>query len=298
MLRDPLIRVIKNKDGVLNTQSLVRTASGAGSPPSGGDSQAAAAAVPLVVSLASIENGEVDYIDEMQGISLKVRKIETTVTDFDVAKPLSMKLKAALLSDEKNVELEGTLGPLPAGGAAGGSPAAFPVDLEAVIDPVELSQVFAALPRLSQGIPKDLVMSGPVSARDLGRRARRPSFGITAALDGSRVEIKGAQGFHKAAGVPLVGRSQGASRAAEVRDRVGAGEVRVGGDHGIGRVPHDAAALDRARHRVEKHRPLGLGNDRPRRRTVQALRQGGARRARERRDKTRSSRRRSRERRR
>ncbi|MBP2680208.1 MAG: hypothetical protein H6Q78_71, partial [Candidatus Krumholzibacteriota bacterium] len=201
MLRDPLIRVIKNKDGVLNTQSLVRAAA-SGSAQTGADSRTAAAAVPLVVSLASIENGEVHYTDEMQGIALEIRKIETTVTDFDMAKPLSVKIAAALFSDERNLELEGTLGPLPAGGVAGGSPAAFPVDIDAAIDPVELSRVFAALPRLSQGIPKDLEMTGPVSAR-ISAEGTAPSFGIATTIDASRVDIKGAQGFHKASGVPL-----------------------------------------------------------------------------------------------
>jgi uncharacterized protein involved in outer membrane biogenesis len=221
MLRDPLIRVIKNKAGVLNTQSLVQ-AVGSGSPPSGADSQAAA--VPLVVSLASIENGEVDYTDETQGVSLKVRKIETTVTDFDMAKPLSMKVEAALLSDEKNVEVRGTVGPIPMGKTSGENTPAFPLDLDAVIDPVELSQLFAALPRLSQGIPKDLEMSGPVSAR-ISIEGTAPSF---ARRDQGRPGIP--QGIRRTA----FHRSQGPSRAAEVRDRFGRGEVRVRGDHRVG----------------------------------------------------------------
>ena len=202
ILRDPLIRVVKNKNGVLNTQSLVERTAAPGSSSPGEASPASAAAVPLVVSLASIENGEVDYVDEIQEIALRVRKIETSVTDFDIKKPLAIKLEAAFLSEERNVEVRGTVGPLPVGRAAGEKAPAIPIDIDAAIDPIELSQVFAAFPRLSQGLPKEFVINGPVAAR-VSAEGSTPALNIAATLDASRAVIQGPQGFNKTAGVPL-----------------------------------------------------------------------------------------------
>jgi uncharacterized protein involved in outer membrane biogenesis len=199
VLRDPLIRIVKNKNGVLNTQSIVDRLSSSGSAQSG---EGPAAAVPLVVSLASIDNGEMDYVDEMQDVSIKVRKIGTSVTDFDIAKPLSIDMQAALFSDDRNVELRGTVGPLPTGATAGEKTPAIPIDLDAMIDPVDLAQVLSAMPRVSQGFPKDLSVTGPVTAH-VTAKGTAPELEISGTLDGARVVIKGPQGFNKTSGVPL-----------------------------------------------------------------------------------------------
>ncbi len=202
-LRDPVIRIVKNKDGVLNTQSLVARAAGG---QAAGDTQgrtSGAEAVPLVVSLASIENGEIAYTDEAQGIALRVHKIETSVTDFDLKKPISLELKAALLADERNLAMRGTFGPLPSGprGADAG-PIVVPVDIDATIDALDAASVFTTFPRVSAGLSEKVRIGGPVGIH-LTAKGTSADARVHAALDGSRIDIQGPQGFHKTDGVRL-----------------------------------------------------------------------------------------------
>jgi uncharacterized protein involved in outer membrane biogenesis len=209
VLRNPVIRIVKNKSGELNTLSLARHAPAGSAEPQGNapaegePAPGAAAAVPLVVSLANIENGEVKYIDETQGLEIRVQKIETSVKDFDLEKPLSLELEAALFSDERNLKARGTVGPLPKPGSAEeNTPPSVPVNVEATIDPLELTSLFSALPRLSQSVPKDVRMTGPVSAR-VKAKGMSTDLEITVDIDGTRVELTGPQGFTKTPDVPL-----------------------------------------------------------------------------------------------
>ncbi len=248
ILRNPVIRLVKNKNGELNTRSLVRHLSGQGVPggakaPAGGESGAgAAAAVPLVVSLANIENGEVNYIDEIQGIEIRVHKIETSVKDFDLENPLSLELKAALFSDERNLKAHGTVGPLPkAGTAAENTPPSVPVDIEATIDPLELTSLFTALPRLTQSVPKDVRVSGPVAAR-VTAKGMSTDLDLALDVDGTRVEITGPQGFRKTPEIPLTAAIHGRLTPqkfviGDSRAKLAAAEVRGTGEYTMAKPP-------------------------------------------------------------
>lgn len=208
ILRDPLIRIVKNKSGVLSTQSLVRRAPAQGRPEATsapGDEAAtgATATVPLAVSLANIENGEVQYVDESQGLSVRIHKIDTSVRDFDLEKPLSIEIEAALFSDEKNLEARGTVGPLPVANREGGNaPPPVPVEFQGAVEPLELASLFGALPRMAQGIPKDVRLDGPVATR-FTARGMSTDMELTLEIDGTRVSVTGPQGVKKSPGVPL-----------------------------------------------------------------------------------------------
>jgi uncharacterized protein involved in outer membrane biogenesis len=204
ILREPVIRIVKNKNGVLNTQSLTKPAETAQAAGPQGAGEPSTAAIPLVVSLASIENGEVDYIDETQGFGLRIRKIDTSAKDLDFKKPLSIDLEAALLADDQNVKVRGTVGPIPMGTLeAGAGAVSIPVDLEADIDPVELAAVMKAFPRVAASIPKDVRVAGPVNAH-LTAKGSTTETAVSLSLDGSRIDAELPQGTKKSPGVPLL----------------------------------------------------------------------------------------------
>jgi len=202
-LRDPVIRIVKDKNGVLNTQSLVTRAAGGQATGETQTGAAGAEAIPLVVSLASIENGEVDYTDEMQGVALRVRRIETSVKDFALDEPLSLELEAALLADERNLKVRGTFGPVPKEAPRGeAGPIVVPVDLDAVIDALDVTAVLTTFPRVAAGLPKEVRIGGPVGVH-LTAKGTSADASVRVTLDGSRIDLQGPQGFKKTAGVPL-----------------------------------------------------------------------------------------------
>ena len=157
ILRDPVIRIIRSKEGVFNFDSLresrnaarpnVETGNDSGTSPS------AAAAIPLVIGLASIENGEVHFIDHQQNLDLQIEQIQTSVKDLDLEKPIDVKLEAAFLSDNKNVTLKGKFGPLPGGDA---DPLSTPFEVEIEIDPLDMTKTLGKFGQLAESIPPDL----------------------------------------------------------------------------------------------------------------------------------------------
>ena len=148
VLRDPVIQVIRNKDGVFNFDSF----SGPGdsdevSQASTTGAGEAAAAIPLVIGLASIENGEIHYVDQEQELDLRINKIKTSVKDLDLEKPIDLYLEAAFLSDDKNTTLKGSLGPLP---GDGGDPMTTTFELEIELKPMDLTTTLGAFEQMSK----------------------------------------------------------------------------------------------------------------------------------------------------
>jgi len=191
ILRDPVFNVVRNEAGVLNVTTLVDTTGQKGK--AGGKNAAAAS---LVVSLINIENGEIHFTDKAQGVKLDVTDIDSKVTDFEMNRPISLELAAAVLSDEQNLSVEGTFGPV------GEDPAATPVDAAVRLAPIDIDRLRAMVPAMQKSTPPDLSVSGTI---ELEMRALGTAGDMTLSLatDGSNLTIALPGKFQKASGVPL-----------------------------------------------------------------------------------------------
>ncbi|MEE9138443.1 MAG: AsmA-like C-terminal region-containing protein [candidate division NC10 bacterium] len=162
ILREPVIRVIRNKKGKLNFASLgpprqekaKKGAPSAGQPPP-------AAALPLLVSRIKVADGEIHYLDRKDGVDLRVRKIDLTVKGVGLDQPVSIKLAAAVNADHQNLKVEGKVGPLPPTLDVG----AAPVEGEIEISSLNIDDLQRVLPQIKQRLPRGLGLSGPLQAK-------------------------------------------------------------------------------------------------------------------------------------
>ncbi len=179
-VREPVIRVIRNAEGVFNFASLgggetrdapphTSEAAPASSAASNAASNAANSAdgLPLLlVALASISNGAIHYTDQGTKTELHVSQLDLEVEDLSFDQPLSLELAAALLSERQNLHLAGSFGPLGREGQA----ELLAVDASLRLDPLDSAVLPRALPQVVKALPPGLGLSGPlrVSSRVAG----------------------------------------------------------------------------------------------------------------------------------
>jgi hypothetical protein len=157
ILREPVIRIIRNEDGVLNTSTFGTADASAGPGSQSDDSDSGASA--LIVSLVSIDNGVVHYVDRRAGHDIRVTDIDSKVENMEIDTPTSIEIKAALFSEEKNVELSGTVTPT----GDDPTPEDIEVDGQLMIEPVELAALTEAFPSIADALPADAEMRGPLT---------------------------------------------------------------------------------------------------------------------------------------
>ncbi len=159
ILHDPVIRVIRNAQGVFNFASL----SGGDTPDTPPDASdttesSGSEALPLLVALVNITNGDIRYTDRQENTELRVSQLDLKVEDLSFDKPLSLTLAAAIVSDRQNVQLDGTFGPL----GKKIQVETLAIDGRITLDPLDIAAVQKALPQVAEAIPPGLGISGPV----------------------------------------------------------------------------------------------------------------------------------------
>ncbi|MEE9268779.1 MAG: AsmA-like C-terminal region-containing protein [Candidatus Krumholzibacteria bacterium] len=195
-LRDPVIRIIRNREGQLNVNAFAPGGGGGPqSPPASTDPQSASPAA-FVISLVNLDGGELVYLDQAQGLELRITDMNSKVQDIDLTNPISLELEAALFSEKKNLTLRATFGPI------GENPQNMHVEATATLGPVDFGAAAAALPQLGGALPQGFEISGPVKLT-AAVEGSLPDLGITLDVDATGATIRGADGFHKSDGVPL-----------------------------------------------------------------------------------------------
>lgn len=204
ILHRPVITVIRNKAGQLNVATLARTDPGeteaeqsateTGSPAAG---TAGATALPLFVSLVDVANGEVRYVDLQKNADLRVSQVDFRVADLSFEQPLALSLKAAVLAERQNLEVQGQVGPL--GSALDLQNLA--VEGEIRVDTLDLDTLQRALPQLTAHLPQGLGLSGPLQATVMVsgtvKELTFPRIELVAAIFGSQeqnVRVSGRAG--------------------------------------------------------------------------------------------------------
>lgn len=207
ILREPVFNLIRNEDGVLNAMTL------AGPSEEGSRQQEAA---PLVVSLVNINDGVIHFEDRSDGTRIDITDLDSKVTDFEMGKPLTIELDAAVIEDEKNLAVSGTFGPL------ADNPDDTPVNARIDIGPIAIATLKTALPALSEGMPPELTLDGPVR---LGIDAAGTVGAVTlrVEMDASELAAEMPASFTKTAGTPMTL----ASDVAVTEERVTLSNLRV-----------------------------------------------------------------------
>ncbi|MFQ5989903.1 MAG: AsmA-like C-terminal region-containing protein [Candidatus Methylomirabilales bacterium] len=164
ILRQPVIRVIRNRKGKLNFASLggppPEKAHAKKAPPSGAP-PGAAAALPLLVSRVKVADGEIHYLDKKDRVDLRVKKTELSVKNLGFDQPVSIELAAAVNADKQNLKFDGKVGPVPPTLDV----STIPAEGEVEIRSLNIDDLQRILPQITQYLPKGLGISGPLRAR-------------------------------------------------------------------------------------------------------------------------------------
>ena len=203
VLHEPVIQIVRAANGEFNFSTIGKSekekqSRGEQEPaqvkPKDGKEGAA-----LQFSLVNIDGGDIRYIDRKDGSDLRARQIDLAVEDFDFDRPFSVKLAGAVFADKQNVKLTGKIGPL-------GSNASFsqvPVSGELDLDPLDMTQLKKALPKLKNVLPKDLELAGVFSVKALKFNGTLMDLALNGEIEGSRGAVGYGRGFQKPAGIAL-----------------------------------------------------------------------------------------------
>ncbi len=162
ILSEPVITVIRNKNGDFNFSTIAKDSKSEKSGDETGKSEEdQIGEIPIAASNIAIKNGRVTYIDEENGRELEARKIELEIKDLGFKKEIGVKLRAAVLAKDQNVMLDTTIGPLSAGMDLGDAS----VKGDARIGDLNISTLKKSLPMLKEKIPHGLDFSGPIEAK-------------------------------------------------------------------------------------------------------------------------------------
>ncbi len=201
ILHQPEITVIRDKKGNFNFASI-------GPPkreerqqePQGAGPPATAEALPLLVSLVDVADGDVRYVDRKDGVDLRVSRIDLTVADLGYEGPVSINLTAAVNADRQNLEIQGKIGPLPLS-LASSNLTNLTMSGDITLGPVPVAHLRRFAP-LAETLPKDLNADGPlsVSAHVDGTLEQ---FALAGDVDVTASAIHLGDRFRKAKGIPL-----------------------------------------------------------------------------------------------
>ncbi|MGE5216661.1 MAG: AsmA-like C-terminal region-containing protein [Chloroflexota bacterium] len=241
ILHDPVIRVIRNRAGDFNfstigketkeekpaTEKKVREA---------GPKQAASAG--FLVSLVDISDGDIRYQDRKEGTDLQLRQLDLKVENFDFDQPFSVKLATAIFSDKQNLKLTGKVGPLRRNGKFD----QVPVNGEVNIDPLDMTRLKAAAPKLRNSLPRDLDLAGVFRVRDLKFKGTLKDLTFSGQLEGTDGSLRYGKTLQKPAGIPLTVKADARYAGNKIAIRNGriklhTLELIAGGDVQLGEIP-------------------------------------------------------------
>src|SRR5262245_56751738 len=201
ILHKPVIQVIRNKEGKFNFSSIGKEKKEKPKEPQKAEKEKQEKAPPaLLIAVVDVSGGEVHYVDQKEGTDFRANQIDFKVKDFDLNRPFSAELAAALFSEKQNLKLQAQIGPI-------GSQNDFsdvPLDGKADIEALDFGKLKSTLPVVRAALPKDMDMSGILTAKDLRFKGTLKKISLKGVLDGTAAAVTFGQTLRKAAGIPLV----------------------------------------------------------------------------------------------
>ena len=107
ILHKPVIQVIRNKEGRFNFSTVGQEKKEKQKEPKKAEKEKEQKTPPaLLIAVVDISGGEVHYVDQKAGTDFRANQIDFKVKDFDLNRPFSAELAAALFSDKQNFKLQ------------------------------------------------------------------------------------------------------------------------------------------------------------------------------------------------
>jgi uncharacterized protein involved in outer membrane biogenesis len=151
------------------------------------------------ISLLDISGGELRYIDRKSATDLRVGQIDLKVEDFELNQPFAVRLAAALYSDKQNLQLTSKFGALRPDMDFGQLPLEGKLDL----DPLDLTRLKTAAPKLKDALPRDLDLAGVFRIRGLKFKGTPKDLSLAGEIDGTQGAIRYGNSFNKPLGTAL-----------------------------------------------------------------------------------------------
>lgn len=252
ILHDPVIQIVRNRDGRFNFSTIGKEKKDREKKPDAEEKEKQRKTAGLLVSMVNISGGDVHYVDRKEGTDIRAKQIDFTVRDLDLSRPISGKLAAALFSEKQNLKLDMRIGPIPA--EAGFS--AVPIEGSADIDPLDFGKLKSAMPAVRTALPGESDISGILRVKDLQFKGTLKKFGLKGTLEGSQAAVHFGKSLRKSPGIPLVlstdaQYANNVVRLSQAKLKLNTMEVAGKGDVRFGDVPVINLALDSNRFSLE-----------------------------------------------
>jgi uncharacterized protein involved in outer membrane biogenesis len=237
VLRNPVIKIIRNKGGRYNFSTIGEDREkqkGAAKEKNSAEKEQKSPP-PLLIAVVNISGGDVHYVDHKDGTDFQAKQIDFTVKDFDLNRPFSADLLAALFSEKQNLKLNMQIGPI--GPQADINSVA--IEGKADIDSVDFSKVKSAVPAFRAALPKDSDLAGILKVKNLQFKGTLKDLALKGTVEATDAVMNYGKFFRKDRGILLV-----VSTDAQFADNVirlgqtkvrlntlelaGAGEVKLG----------------------------------------------------------------------
>ena len=237
ILEDPRVRIIRNSQGSFNFSTIGKQEREKKDPAEKEKRSRKDEAQPtFFVPVVDISDGDIRYIDRKDGADVQLRQIDLKVDGLDLNRPFSLKLAAAMYAEKQNLELTSKVGPF-------NSDAGFnkiPLDGEIVIDPLDMTRLHAALPKLKNALPRDLDLSGVYRVKNLKFKGSLQDLSLNGEIEGANGALRYGKSFQKPAGIPLTLNADARHTGEKLSIRQGrlklhtlelatAGDIQVGG---------------------------------------------------------------------
>ncbi|GEM_PF-5341837 len=146
-LHKPSIRIIRDSAGRLNTINPGTASNQKPGDANSGNKINERGAAALAIAMVNIDDGALYLEDRITDTKTAIKHINSRIEDFDLEKPMNMILRAAFLSEEENLYLRGSFGPLPGGSDV----QEIPVDAVFELKRIDFSEIKETFP-LPDGI--------------------------------------------------------------------------------------------------------------------------------------------------
>ena len=202
VLHDPVIRIIRNNAGKFNFSSIGKKDKQKKQPVEKEKRERVPqeeGQTAFLVSLIDISGGKIRYTDKKDGTDVELGQIDLKVEDFDFNQPFSVSLAAAVYHARQNVRLTSKIGPL----RPDGDWDRIPLDGEIDIDPLDMTRLKAALPKLQHALSKHVDLSGVFRVKNLKFKGTLKDLRASGEIEGTNGDLRYGKTFHKATGTPL-----------------------------------------------------------------------------------------------
>jgi uncharacterized protein involved in outer membrane biogenesis len=240
ILHKPVIQIIRNKEGRFNFSTIGKEKKKEKQKEAEkADKEKEQKSPPtFLIAMVDVSGGEVHYLDQKAGTDFRATQIDFRVKDFDLNRPFSAELAAALFSEKQNFKLQAQIGPI-------GSQTDFnevPLEGKADIESLDFGKLKSTLPAVKAALPKDMDLSGIITVKDLRLKGTLKKLSLKGALDGTGAALNFGKILRKGAGVPLVVSADaqygnGLLRLGQTKAQLSTMELAGNGDISLGAVP-------------------------------------------------------------